>query len=505
EAEARSAPTLDRIAVITNNRPASLATCLRSYHERYGAAIELVVFDDSADAAVREENRRVAAKSAVGSQVLYAGEDEKRRLVSELSARSGVEPDIVRAAVAEFDGCASHCGANRNAVLLDAAGGAVLMVDDDTTARAVRPADRGEGLRVSSRHDPWSLRFFASVEDALDAADWEDEDLLAWHRRFLGRSPAACAFGSEALAVPRAPDGDGVALDLDEADLELVAAFSRGRGRVVVTSVGVAGDSGMGSPMYFLSLQGVARERLFEDYELHRATRAVHRGAGVATISNTHFFMSPHAAFDVRDTIPPFPPVLRNEDGAFGSVLRTCSPESYIAFLPWSVEHRPPEARSSDFDQLLRSVGRVSANDIIRDLAHAIEPSPGVTDPAVRLQAFGHYLTALGTMPTADFDALVRHQIVAAVGRRIDRLTRVVQLESEQPASWAEDCAAVATEGLRALTEDELVVADVPGATAEERSRRFQRAIHRYGRVIGAWPLLLQAAREMRVAEPLIS
>jgi hypothetical protein len=261
----------------------------------------------------------------------------------------------------------------------------------------------------------------------------------------------------------------------------------------------------MGATMYFLSLQGTAREQLLENYEAHRGTRALHRGADVATVSNTRFFMSPHAAFDVRDTIPPFPPVLRNADGVFGSVLRACAPESYIAFLPWSVEHRPPEARSYDFDQIVRSVAIVRANDIIRDLAHAHELSPGVTDPETRLRAFGHYMTALGMMSPSDFDALVRYQIIAAVGRRIDHLTRVLEQENGQPAAWAEDCAAVAAEGLRALTDEDLVVADVPGDTPNERHRRFQRAIHRYGRVIEAWPQLLEAAKELRVAEPLVS
>jgi hypothetical protein len=505
DADADAAPTLDRVAVITSDRPTSLVTCLRSYRERYGAELELIVFDDSADAATRAENRRVAAQAAAGGRILYAGEDEKRSLVTELAARSGVEPDVVRAAVAEFDGCTFHGGANRNAVLLDAAGGAVLMVDDDTTARAAHPADASDGLRLSSRNDPWSLRFFARVEDALDAADWRDADLLAWHRRFLGRSPAACAFGAAARGMPLPLDEDGVTLNLNEADAALITAFSRGRGRVVVTSAGVAGDSGMGAPLSFLWLQGAARERLLEDYESHRTTRAVHHGADVATVSNTQFLMTAHVAFDVRATIPPFSPVLRNEDGAFGNMLRTCVPESFIAFLPWSVEHAPLDARPADFDQVLRSVSRVHANSIIRDLADAYDPTPGMVDPAVRLSAFGRYLTALGTMPPAEFDALVRYQIMVAVGRRIEALTRAVNQNSGQPERWAEDCAAVMTEGLRALTEDPLVVADIPGATPDERHRRFQRLLYRFGRVIDAWPALLQAAVDLRVAQPLVS
>ena len=503
EAHADTAPTLDRVAVITSDRPASLANCLRSYRERYGADIELIVFDDSANGETRAENQRVAAQAAAGGRNLYAGEGEKRRFVTELAAKSGVELDVVRAAVAEFDGCTFHGGANRNAVLLDAAGGAVLMVDDDTTARATRTPNAGDGLRLSSRHDPWSLHFFAGVEDALHAADWQHADLLAWHRRFLGRSPAACAFGAAVRGEAVPLDADGVTLDMNEADAALIAAFSRGRGRVVVTCTGLVGDSGMDGPLSFLWAHGAERERLLEDYESHRTTRGVHRGADVTTVSNTPFLMTPNVALDVRATIPPFPPVLRNEDGVFGAVLRTCAPESYIGFLPWAVEHAPPDARTADFDQVLRSVGRVQANGIIRDLARAYEPAPGVADPAMRLSAFGRYLSALGAMPPADFDALVRYQITAAVGRRIEGLTRTVDQNNGRPERWAEDCATVMTEGLRVLTEDELVVTDIPGATPDERHRRFQRLLLRYGRLLDAWPALLDAAKHLRVAEPL--
>jgi hypothetical protein len=265
----------------------------------------------------------------------------------------------------------------------------------------------------------------------------------------------------------------------------------------------MAGDSGMGGPLSFLWLQGGERARLLEDYESHRATRGVHRGADVATVSNTPFLMTTHVAFDVRATIPPFSPVLRNADGAFGAVLRTCAPESYIAFLPWSVEHAPPDARPADFDQILRTVGRAQANSIIRDLARGYEPAPGVTDPAMRLRSFGRYLTALGAMSPADFDALVRYQIIATVGRRIEMLTRAIDENSGQPERWAEDCAAAMAEGLRVLTEDALFVADIPGDTPDERHRRFQRLLYRFGRVIDAWPALLEASRDLRVARPL--
>ena len=56
---------------------------------------------------------------------------------------------------------------------------------------------------------------------------------------------------------------------------------------------------------------------------------------------------------------------------------------------------------------------------------------------------------------------------------------------------------------MRSLTEDPLLISDIPGATPEERYRRFQRILHRFGRLMDAWPALLEAAKDLRVAETL--
>src|SRR3954468_1019746 len=502
EAEPGSAAKLDRVAVITNDRPASLVACLRSYRDRYGDDVELAVFDDSKDAKMREENRRVAREEGAGGRILYAGEQEKRGYVVALAARSGIDPEVVGAALTEFDGLSFHSGANRNAVLLDAAGDTVLLVDDDTTSRVMRPRDAVDGLRLSSVGDPLSLSFFRSVDDALKAATWTDVDILALHRLLLGRPPAACAFSPDGNDESRSGETRVTSIDLNAADSAMISAFARGRGRIVATAAGVAGDSGMGVPIYFLSLRNEARDRLFDNYESFRSTRGVHRGVDIATVSNGRLFMAAHVALDVCGFIPPFPPVLRNEDGVFAALLRTSAPESYVTYLPWLVEHAPPDTRPADFDRIVESISQVRANDIIRDLANLYEPAPGVNDPTTRLRALGRYMTALGEAPSEEFGAFVRHRIASIIGRRVELLTHTVAEHDGQPEVWAEDCATVIEEGLRAATEDELVVADVPGDTIDERHLRFQRVVSRFGQVVEAWPALLEAARGLRVAKP---
>jgi hypothetical protein len=495
--------SLSRVGVITSDRPETLERCVTSYHERYGANIEIIVFDDSTETAAREENRRVAARAGAGGRILYVGPEEKRRFIAQLAATSGVELDIVAAALTEFDDYSFHAGANRNVALLDASGSAVLLVDDDTTARTVSLGTGQGGLRVSSQFDSSSLRVFASVDAAIDQADWNNVDILAWHRRFLGRSPAECAFGADVTGAQLQLESDGSDLNLDQADAAVVSAFAQGRGRVIATTTSVVGDSGMGATPYFLLLQGAGRERVLENYELYRATRGIERGVDVATISNSHFFMATHAAFDVRGTIPPFSPVLRAEDSAFGALVRMCVQQSYTAFLPLSVEHRPPAGRTMNFDQVIGSVGRVGANEIIRDLALTHDPLPGVTDSARRLRAFGEYLSSLGAMTPAEFDAFIRFRIVTILGRRLDAFGRTVDMYGGQPEPWAKDCAEAAAEGMRALTDAPIVVADVPAKDAENSLRRFQRMVERFGQLLDVWPALLHAAVDLRAAEPL--
>ena len=489
-----------RVSVITSDRPEKLVTCLRSFRERYGSEIELAVFDDSTDPNGAAANRRVLAEAGAKGPTAYAGLEEKTRFVNELVARSGVDGAVIRAALTDFDGFNFHCGANRNAVLLDAAGDAVVLVDDDTTARVAQPADAADGMRMSSQYDAWSLRLFRDLNAALNAATWQDVDLIALHRRVLGRSLAAAVCRP---LVGQDSAEDDAHLDLNDADVGLIETFANGRGRVIATATGVVGDSGMGLPLYFLTLQGQPREALLEDYESYRATRAVHRGAAAMTFSNSELFMGAHVGLDVRGLIPPFPPVLRNSDGVFGSLLKACFPESCIAFLPWQVEHAPPETRGITFAESTRSVSRVRANDLIIAIARLSDPAPGVNDPSIRLRAFGQYLVALGASAAGDFDTFIRQQIVGTIGGRIERLTRVVNSHGGEPVQWADDCASVIAEAERALTDDDLTVADVPGATTGESYRRFQRLVRRFGEVIEAWPTLLRESANLRVAAPL--
>ncbi len=141
---------IEQVAVITRNRPATLAATLDSYADnlrRYRREYaEIVVYDESGTAARRQVRDAVEAQRAAGTLVRYVGPEEKdglRRELEPVLATAVTGPPAERAAVLDallgrFEadgGWTGSAAAQRNWALLSAAGRRILVSDDD-----VRPA-----------------------------------------------------------------------------------------------------------------------------------------------------------------------------------------------------------------------------------------------------------------------------------------------------------------------------------------------------------------------------
>src|SRR5262249_40511707 len=137
--------------------------------------------------------------------------------------------------------CHVSTGANRNSLLLDTIGALVFSADDDTRCVTAQAPDCHEAIAFSSAYDPTNFWFFADRRAAFDAVTGSDVDLLRCHERFLGRTLA----------------------DFD-------VAFDPAS-RVTLTLAGLVGDSGMGSPGYYLSLAGGSRARLLPSESAYRS------------------------------------------------------------------------------------------------------------------------------------------------------------------------------------------------------------------------------------------
>jgi hypothetical protein len=483
-------PPISTVAIVTSDRPEAALRCVASVIaavRRHDHEAAVVVSDDSRDpthaARLRHEIGRLAADYL---DLTHVGRAERDRLATALLRELGDDRELRETLHFTLFGSDGQItpGANRNVLLLHQAGKPFLSLDDDTLCRLAPAPGSEEGLALSSLPDPSQFWFYPDRDAAL-AAEWQEVDPLALHEGYLGRTAAACV---AALADP-------AGLDLDQADDPLLRRMAAG-GRVAVTTTGLAGDSGMASPAYYLILRGPGRDRLLADYPVNRDTRAVVRAVTRPTLSTSPFLMTPCVGLDTSRLLPPFLPVGRNEDGVFAQLLRTVAPDALVAHLPWAISHDPPEQRAFEVGALHLPLTALSTAQAVILALTAAPLTPG-GDPATRLAHAGRVLQEMADLPDGDLLEWLYLQRLAQIGRHIAHLDESLRLYDGGPAAWMEDVtAAIATgrEGL--LRPEECLPAELgqPG----ERLAATRDLLHRFGLLLVAWPALFAAARRIR-------
>lgn len=264
-----SPPRIAAVGVPTRNRTDSLRRCLSSFVEngrQHGRANDFIVVDDSESSDVRRTNWRLLQEIRDRSPgaLFYAGPEERARYADALIRQAGLPIDVVRFALLNPAGCPVTTGASRNALLLHTAGDVLLQVDDDTACQLATAPETRAGLVLSSQYDPTGFWFGAEGESVLPDEAMVDRDFLALHEQLLGKSLGDCVGDADA------------GLDLGSTNASFFRKLQTGDARVLVTAAGVAGDSGMGSSVYFLMLDGDSRARLLRSEGHYRSALAGH-------------------------------------------------------------------------------------------------------------------------------------------------------------------------------------------------------------------------------------
>ncbi|MEK7863813.1 MAG: hypothetical protein AAB295_11190, partial [Chloroflexota bacterium] len=430
-------PPIASVGVLTRDRVESLQRALVSYVEnsrRHTRANDFIVVDDSERADARSRTRAMlkAVQSHHDAPISYASREEKEQLARALIDETHLPVDVVRFALFGDDACGSTIGANRNALLLATAGDMVFSADDDTVCRVARAADSRDALALVSGADPTEFRLYPDRDAAARSASHVDTDLLAVHERLLGRSLASCVAAAREAGEP----------DLDQMGPRLFQSLESGDGRVLVTMNGLVGDSGMGSPRYFLALQGPSRERLVASEAAYTAafeSRAVVRAARRPTICDAPFCMTGFVGLDARGLLPPFFPVQRNSDGIFALTLRTCFADGYFGFLPWTLLHAPAEKRSFTADDLWRKSEGLRTADVLLACIGACEAGSATLSDGERLRGLGRRLTALGSLEPGEFEEFLRLQLWRRAAAYAAALETLLRVHGESPRFWADD------------------------------------------------------------------
>lgn len=497
------------IAIATRDRPEVLARSVESYavHLRdHGRDAEIVVSDDSVAPATREATRATLTTLATryGVRIAYAGAEQKAAFARALLAESGANPVDVEFALSNPEQLGWTEGANRNALLLDTVGEALLCVDDDTICASSTLPDAGAAgaLDLSSTNDPTSFWFFPDHDAAVAAAHFTDDDFLAAHETLLGRDVGRLVAGGQALG-------------LDAMQASFLHRLEQAGGRVAFTMAGSVGDSGMGMRSAYFFVDAASRERLLASDPAYRAalaSRQVMRGVTRPTITNQTFCMGLNLGLDNRALLPPFVPVQNNADGAFGHAVRACVSDAFAGYVPRALLHRTVTTRVFDFDDLVARTGTPSTCDLIPLVLSTWQAPPGPASTRARMRSLGDFLCALGALPETELRRTLAALWWRLSAHTLARLGEIERAGGERSAQWGDDARRYAEARTRGMLDGCSIG---PRDLAEQRGPDdalpcFGRIVARYGALLRVWPDLVDGAkalrqRGVRVAETLAS
>lgn len=499
-------PLIATVGVVTRNRTAQMERCLVSYIEncrQYGRDNDYVVMDDSESVEVRAGHRQKlrSIKDRYGIEIRYAGYEEKLRYADALISDSGLPAEVVNFALFDVNSCGGSIGANRNGLLLDTVGDLFFSADDDTVCRLTPHPEINSDVAFFSEVDPTEFWFYPDREATLESTPPVEQDLLALHETLLGRN-----LGNVLNDVSESAE-----VQMTEVCPHLYKGLKSGAGTVRVSFNGIVGDSGIPTPAgYLIGLQGQTRTRLVESeiaYDSAFVSREVMRAVNCPSIYHGTQLMSTVLGIDNRNLLPPFMPVLRNEDGIFGYLLSVCFEHSFFAHLPWAILHAAEDRKYSP--QFMKHVADRTFSDILIFSMASCPPRPGHSGGQERLQTLGAYLMEIGTLPLPEFEEFIQLQVSSRFSQLLFTLEQSFKKYEGSPDFWARDLRQYIQTTQQALqTKDCIVAQDLKeGRTDAEVIRLSQQLVLEFGRLLQVWPDMIAAAKSLRergirLAEP---
>jgi len=293
------------------------------------------------------------------------------------------------------------------------------------------------------------------------------------------------------------------AADLDEASDRLIHSMAAGTGRIVATQMGIAGDSAMGSTLYFLFSEGASRTSLVGDelsYRQFMEGRAVARMVATHTICDSPPFMTYAVGMDNRQLLPPFLPVLRNSDGLFGNMLPIVMPDALFGFLPRAVGHEPPEKRSSNASTLHTTAGGMGTADMIGAIIRAY-PANWVAAYSItdRMRAIGRFLVGVGALAPGELEEQLAPLYLREKAKLLVSLEALLVEHGEESRGWAGDVRSCIDAVRTAIPlRENIIPGDIVGLDHAARLRSFKDLVLRYGELLEAWPDMVAATKGLR-------
>jgi hypothetical protein len=485
------ADTITTIALITCNRLPGLVRSLESYIAnmmKHRREVDYAVFDDTKDAAGREATRAELKrlKEKHGVSIRYAGFEEKRSYARLLEKESGIDPTIIEFALFDPFGLKNTVGANRNASLLDTVDEMFYSADDDTICEFFSITNQRPDIAITSLPNPTEIRVFPDKTTADFAAIRTERNVLSLVEEMLGRTAQACI------------DETRLPADMRLMKPELAAKFDK-KGTIRLNWLGIFGDSGYRQPTFLLWLQGESRKDLLRDEQRYlkaKQSRRIFRAPLKRTLGPGHFCQTTALGFDNRDLLPPFLPALRGEDFTFGKLLRICWKDVHFGYTPLAIRHEPLEMRHNEADDLLLPASYQTFVMQLVEVLATYHPDSSLSD-AERLKGCGMFLQGLGGLESVKFKTMLRKLSDERVARSRAELKLLLEGYKGFPGFWAADVREYQARMDAAVGFDEYLE---PKDLRDfgEPLKLCQNLFEALGRLIVAWPLLVQTAATLK-------
>ncbi len=502
-------PKIASLAVPTRNRPEVLKRCLDSYADcarLYGRnELNLLIMDQSDAAADQEANQQTVqtVEAAYNIPTRYFTQKDAQRLARDLSKVSGVAPDVVNFALVNKDNLPQAHGLSRNFLLLSTLGDLSVQVDDDTICSVTPCRDLRSGLTLTSQYAPQEFWFLSEPEVASLGEGFTRQDFFALHEQLLGRSIASCAGencnenGGEILDS----SSKNISLDFAQLSSEFFRRLSKPDARVAITSIGVAGEAGMEGSFYFLTMDGNSRARIMRsesDYRFALNYHQVLRSASAATISSGSVITGHNQGFDNRYYLPPYFPLWRGEDMAFGELLGLSRQGAFNGYLPWHILHKPMSPRHYSSEHLRMRASRLSFGAIMEALLQSLK-NERERVPDSSIEAIGKSLLEWGSAPIAEFEEMLTLMLLRRVSMQMIRLEAELKQYNGLPAYWAADIEMCISSLRETVVQRNYIVGrDLESFYGQDQARLVQQGlVHSFGELLISWSAIREAALQL--------
>jgi hypothetical protein len=485
------------IGLITCNRVEALHRGLSSYIEYckgFDRSNEFVVMDDSRSLDIRDQYRAMLrmVQKHYGLSILYAGYEEKIAFIQRLSNIKVIPSDVIAfACLGDRHYGTTTVGANRNSLLIHTVGELLFSSDDDIVCQCAVSPNKAKGVVLTNHGNPLEIFSFKDREQAFRAMNFVEQDILSLHEQWLGENPR--------VGVTEVWEKDS--WSLDSLEPRTWHHFAAEAGNVALTLNGTIGDCSWDNPNYFLFQQGDSLKRLTNSEQEYRSVRASREMAQVVRQITITKQADPLFAMcmglDNRELLPPFTPLGRAEDMAFGAMLTKCFPSTFTVHLPWMMVHAPFEARYFS-EETMFSIG---FNTWIPSCIHLFDAGFTRT-PTERLHKLGYYLEEMGKLPKDQFEDFVRYHLWNSISEVISSCEERLQKES-LPKFLVRDVQNYIRKARQVALYPIDQLYSLPGGY-----QTMQGLLIQFGQMIAWWPEIIHAAKQLRqegyrLAQPL--